>query len=240
MFPVLDRSIEDKPPHERYLVKSFQGSSHSWALQHLRGQVSGRRILDIGAGAGGIGAAIREESPRNLVAIEIDTRSHAHLSTIYHQVYTDISPVGGSQFDWIILLDVLEHLSSPSDFVQSLRPLLATGGKILASVPNVAHWSVRFPLFFCGSFEYRPLGIMDRTHLHFFSRKSFHRLFRSLDGCNIVETSGSIEPFELTLPEWAYQSFIYQGLIPVRHWLARAFPGLMAYQHLAIVQCRNN
>lgn len=239
MFPVLDRSIEDKPPHERYQVKTSRGSSHSWALERLRGHVAGRRILDIGAGSGGIGAAIRQESPQELLAVEIDERSHAHLATIYHHVYTDISSLQGSQFDWIILLDVLEHMPTPSAFVNSLRPLLASGGKFLVSVPNVAHWSVRFPLFFLGSFEYGSLGIMDCTHLHFFSRKGFHRLFTSLDGCSIVETSATIEPFELALPEWASRNSLYEGLIPLRHWLARTFPGLMAYQHLAIMQCQD-
>jgi hypothetical protein len=94
---------------------------------------------------------------------------------------------------------------------------------------------VRFPLFFLGSFEYRSLGIMDGTHLQFFSRKGFLKLCRALPDCKVIEASASIEPFELALPTWLSDNAIYRALLPIRHALARALPGLMAYQHLALL-----
>jgi 2-polyprenyl-3-methyl-5-hydroxy-6-metoxy-1,4-benzoquinol methylase len=226
----------DAPAHERYHFKPLLGSSHWWALKQLGGNVTGKRILDIGAGGGGIGRAIRAENPEKLVAVEIDTRSHSVLQEAYDVVATDIAPVSDQRFDWIVLLDVLEHLPKPVDYLRGLRGLMSPHGKILISVPNVAHWSVRFPLFFLGSFEYQALGIMDGSHLQFFSRKGFLRLCKSLPGTTISELSASIEPFELALPRYLSDNFIYRALLPVRHRLACLLPGLMAYQHLAVVQ----
>jgi SAM-dependent methyltransferase len=199
--------------------------------------VAGKRVLDIGAGGGGIGSAIRSEGPMELVAVEIDTRSHPTLQESYDLVTADITAVSKTRFDWIILLDVLEHLPNPRQYLQSLRSLLNPGGSILISVPNVAHWSVRFPLFFLGSFEYQSLGILDGTHLQFFSRRSFLQLCRSLPDSAIAELSASIEPLELLLPRWASNNLLYRALLPLRHWLACALPGLMAYQNLAVVRC---
>lgn len=228
--------LDNTPPHERYLFKPLQGSSHSWALERLLPNVAGKRVLDIGAGGGGIGRAIRERAPSELVAIEVDDRSHALLAETYDLVIPSIAPLKGRTFDWIILLDVLEHMANPQEFVDSLRELLAPGGKIIASVPNIAHWSVRVPLFFWGSFEYQSRGIMDKTHLQFFTRGSFARLFARLRNCRLVEASASIEPFEFILPKWMTNNPLYRGLIPLRLLLARSLPGLMAYQHLVVVQ----
>lgn len=226
------------PVHEKYHFKPLLGSSHWWALRHLRGRVAGKRVLDIGAGGGGIGRAIRGEGPLEMVAVEIDTRSHPILQESYDLVTADISAISEMRFDWIILLDVLEHLPNPRQYLQGLKSLLNPGGLILISVPNVAHWSVRFPLFFLGSFEYQSLGILDGTHLQFFSRRSFVKLCQSLPDSEIAELSASIEPFELALPRWASDNFLYKALLPFRHWIACALPGLMAYQNLAVIRMR--
>ncbi|MFN4897200.1 MAG: class I SAM-dependent methyltransferase [Pseudomonadota bacterium] len=229
----------DAPVHERYNFKPLRGSSHWWALSHLTESVAGKHILDVGAGGGGIGKAIRPQGPEKLIAVEIDTRAHPVLRQHYDMVISDISSVSQMRFDWIILLDVLEHLPKPLEYLQGLQKLLNPGGRILISVPNVAHWSVRFPLFFFGSFEYQARGIMDGTHLQFFCRKTFLRLCRSLPETNVAQLSSSIEPFELALPKWISNNPIYRGLIPIRLRLACLLPGLMAYQHLALLRSKD-
>lgn len=230
-------SIPDhKPVHQKYQFKPLRGSSHYWALEQLRGNVSKSRILDVGAGGGGLGSCLRAQGPASLVAVEPDTRAHETLSGIYDTVYSGIESVHESPFNWILVMDVLEHTPCPETFLSQIRGLLAPGGKILISVPNVAHWSVRIPLFFWGSFEYQPLGIMDRTHLHFFYQRSFRRLCSSLPKCRLVSRSASIEPFELALPAWLGRSFFYKALIPIRLGVARLFPSLFAYQLLAVVE----
>ena len=226
----------DTPSHIRYQFKSLRGSSHSWALSHLQKEVTGKSILDVGAGGGGIGLTISSLQPKSMTAVEIDTRAHKALHKTYNLVVTDLDSLQEQDFDWIVALDILEHLPNPEEYLKNLKRLLAPGGKILLSVPNVAHWSVRFPLFFFGSFEYRSPRIMDASHIYFFSRKRFKTLCASLSGAKVTELSASIEPFELALPTWIGESRLYRGFIPIRQWCAKTFPGLMAYQHLALIE----
>jgi 2-polyprenyl-3-methyl-5-hydroxy-6-metoxy-1,4-benzoquinol methylase len=223
-------------PQERYVFKPSFGSSHHWALSQLQGCLSGKRVLDIGAGGGNIGRMIHPQAPAELVAVEIDTRAHPLLSQIYTEVHTSIEPLSGRQFDCILLLDLLEHLADPFEFVQRLRPLLAPGACLVISVPNIAHWSVRFPLFFLGRFEYRSRGILDATHLFFFTAKRLRELCASIPGATIESSSVSIEPIELLLPKWACENALFSAASRIRKWVAQLLPGLMAYQLLAVVR----
>lgn len=79
-------------------------------------------------------------------------------------------------FDVIIFGDVLEHLKDPLGALRRTRPLLRPEGYVVASIPNIAHASVRLALME-GRFEYRPLGLLDDTHLRFFTRESVESLF---------------------------------------------------------------
>ena len=226
----------DATPQERYVFKPLYGSSHYWALGHLRGSVAGSRVLDIGAGGGGIGRAIKPEEPAALVAVEIDPRAQIALRETYSEVHDSLDALRGRSFDTIILLDVLEHMSDPFSFLKGVHGVLAPGGRILISVPNVAHWSVRLPLMFLGRFEYRSRGILDRTHLQFFSRRRFREMCSSMPGCSVQELSASIEPVELVLPQWSVQNPFFALLGKVRAAVAHALPSLMGYQHLAVLK----
>jgi SAM-dependent methyltransferase len=225
-------------PQERYVFKPSFGSSHHWALAQLAGRLAGKRILDIGAGGGNIGRIIRPEGPTELVAVEIDTRAHPLLERTYTEIHTSIEPLTGRQFDYVLLLDVLEHLADPFDFIQKLRPLLAPGARLVISVPNVAHWSVRVPLFFLGRFEYRSRGILDATHLFFFTRKRLRELCESVPGATLENISASIEPVELALPRWVCDNALFGALARVRKVVAELLPGLMAYQLLTVVRVK--
>jgi SAM-dependent methyltransferase len=77
-------------------------------------------------------------------------------------------PWTGAPFDWVVLGDVLEHLREPGVLLAQCRDLLADGGALVVSVPNVAHWSVRLALLF-GRFPYAAKGICDRSHLRFYT-----------------------------------------------------------------------
>src|SRR5664280_2280125 len=84
---------------------------------------------------------------------------------------------GRAAFDVVIFGDVLEHLRRPLDVLRMARPLLAPGGFVVASIPNIAHGAVRLALLE-GRFDYRPLGLLDDTHVRFFTRESVEALFR--------------------------------------------------------------
>ena len=78
-------------------------------------------------------------------------------------------------YDAIVLADVVEHLRHPEEALRTLVPKLRSGGRIVLSVPNVAHWSVRLGLL-RGRFRYEDVGLLDRTHLRFFTRETLLEL----------------------------------------------------------------
>ena len=81
----------------------------------------------------------------------------------------------GSGFDVVLCADVLEHLRRPEDLLDELRNRVRPGGRVLASIPNFAHWYPRLRVA-TGRFDYDRRGILDRTHLRFFTRRSFERM----------------------------------------------------------------
>jgi SAM-dependent methyltransferase len=84
--------------------------------------------------------------------------------------------LGGERFDAILFADVLEHLRDPAAVLRRVRPFVADGGAVVASIPNVAHASVRLSLL-AGSFRYREQGLLDESHLRFFTREGVQDLF---------------------------------------------------------------
>lgn len=80
-------------------------------------------------------------------------------------------------FDFILCADILEHLRNPDKVLKECKQLLNTDGKIIISMPNVANWSVRLNLLF-GKFEYSNAGLLDTTHVHFYTLKTLKELIR--------------------------------------------------------------
>jgi hypothetical protein len=107
---------------------------------------------------------------------------------------------------------------------------LGPGGAILVSVPNVAHWSVRLSLLF-GRFEYARSGILDRTHLRFFTRRSFLRTLE-LAGLEVEGEAFAVEPVEHLWPALD-RNIVWRALRVVRRGFAWVWPGLFAFQLLA-------
>jgi SAM-dependent methyltransferase/glycosyltransferase involved in cell wall biosynthesis len=143
-----------------------------------------RLVLDVGCGAGALGAAFRRRNPQaEVIGIEID-RSRAEIAaTRLDRVFCgDIednpfpSDLEG-RVDCLVLGDVLEHLRDPWRFLARTRPLLAPEGVVLASVPNVEHWSLVLRLL-KGEWRYEESGLFDRTHLRWFSARTLIEAFR--------------------------------------------------------------
>jgi SAM-dependent methyltransferase len=84
--------------------------------------------------------------------------------------------LAGEEFDVVLFADVLEHLKEPADVLRRVRPFVAENGVVVASIPNIAHASVRLALL-AGEFRYREWGLLDDTHLRFFTRASIQDLF---------------------------------------------------------------
>lgn len=142
-----------------------------------------RRVLDVGCATGYLGRVLKD---RGCVVsgVELDPEAAEAAEQVLDGVLVGdvdtldlVGHFGKESFDVVVFGDVLEHLPDPAAVLRKVRPLLSDTGSVVASVPNVAHGSVRLALLE-GRFDYRPLGLLDATHLRFFTRESLHALFR--------------------------------------------------------------
>jgi 2-polyprenyl-3-methyl-5-hydroxy-6-metoxy-1,4-benzoquinol methylase len=141
------------------------------------------RVLDLGCATGLLGEALKAQGRASTVdGIELSSSSAVKAKErLDHVLVADLSSFNLSQidtrYDVIIAADVLEHLADPWATLRKIASILAAGGKIIASIPNVRYWKVIADLLFHGEFRYVDAGILDRTHLRFFTRRSIVRLF---------------------------------------------------------------
>ncbi|MDO8482034.1 MAG: class I SAM-dependent methyltransferase [bacterium] len=222
-------------PHIRYQYKPFYGSSHWWAMRQCAELPASTRVLDIGSGSGAIGQVLKEQGIAELYAVEIDSEAREHVKNIYKKTAPDVSAFSGQKFDLILLLDVLEHMTAPFEYFGKMVSMLSPGGKILISLPNVAHWSVRGLLFF-GIFDYHDRGIMDRTHYQFFTHKRVRQMLRGEPLLKHYIFDSSIEPVEFLLPKAIWDNFLFKAVSKFRLTIARALPGFFAFQHLVLAE----
>lgn len=131
----------------------------------------GSRVLEVGGGDGSLAGILREQGC-HITGIEIDSEAAAAYRQVADEVRVgDVETMdlaGWLPFDVILLGDVLEHLKDPVGVLLRLRDLLQSDGRLLLSVPHVGHGSVRANLV-CGLFPYGPRGLLDRTHLRFYT-----------------------------------------------------------------------
>lgn len=143
---------------------------------------SARKVLDVGCGPGGFGQALRRADPnRELWAVELDpdvaAGARRHYDRVIVGTFPDVLVAPGTTFDCIVFNDVLEHVVDPWTTLRATLPLLNAGGAVVASIPNVRNVRVVFDLVLRGNWTYTDIGIMDRTHLRFFTSKSIRSLF---------------------------------------------------------------
>lgn len=145
----------------------------------------GGEVLEFGCATGHMSAVLKHRLGCRVTGVELSpeaaeaAREHCERVIIGDADSLDLPPVlGDRRFDAVIFADVLEHLREPGALLARIRPLLGEGGVVIASIPNVAHGSVRAALL-RGEFRYRPLGLLDRTHLRFFTRDGVQDLFEA-------------------------------------------------------------
>ena len=161
--------------------------------QFARADGAPLRVLDVGCGQANLGAEIRalghvvwgidaspiavaKAAPRIDRCLQVDLLDFNSVDAV----------LADEQFDVIIFSDVLEHLYDPLAVLRFYCGFLKPTGRLLISVPNVLNWQTRLALLF-GRFEYRDTGVMDRTHVRFFTFRSARHLLEAA-GCSIAKT----------------------------------------------------
>ncbi len=231
------RSVRKYPEFEeywtRYPWKDSKYSSHYYLQRHAG---TGHRVLDVGCGEGFVSRALAEAGNEVSGVDAIASPRHAaHLRAYYQRdLACGLEGIEGT-FDRILLLDVLEHLPRPETILESCRKLLAPRGRVLVSLPNVANITVRAALLF-GRFEYADRGIMDRTHLRFYTRKTARRMLERA-GFEIARAEVTVMPVELVLglPASNPLMVVLNRLLRVA---TRLLPGLLGYQNFFVLTAK--
>jgi 2-polyprenyl-3-methyl-5-hydroxy-6-metoxy-1,4-benzoquinol methylase len=141
-----------------------------------------RTVLDVGCHLGGFGASLRRDDPsRRLWAVEADDQAaaaaRAHYDRVLVGTYPEVLAGSDQTFDCIVFNDVLEHMVDPWAVLRATAPRLSAGGVVVASIPNVRHVKVVADLVVRGRWTYTDMGVLDRTHLRFFTARSIRALF---------------------------------------------------------------
>jgi SAM-dependent methyltransferase len=170
----------------------------NWGLLRLWNNRKGLRVLDVGCGFATTSARIQQLGNEVTGLESSDVACEVASKRLAHIVRGDMltADLAGRQFDAIIFADVLEHVPWPVSALQRYLQWLAPNGSVIVSLPNVGLWSVRLA-HLAGNWEYEETGVLDRTHLRFFTRRSAKWLLEQ-NQLEIVKTTynpGLIRPF---------------------------------------------
>jgi 2-polyprenyl-3-methyl-5-hydroxy-6-metoxy-1,4-benzoquinol methylase len=151
-----------------------------------------QKVLDVGCASGAFGAKVKETNPKvvfhGVEALpEYAKKAEERYEKIYVGDYLDLNIT--EKYDAIYFNDVLEHMYDPWEALKKSKSLLADGGVIVASIPNIRFYKTLFGLVFKKDWEYEESGILDRTHIRFFTEKSILNMFNQL-GFEILEFEG--------------------------------------------------
>ena len=238
------RSVERHPEFAEYFnhypIKKSLGSSHAYAHEFVGAEQS---VLDIGCGEGHMAEELQKAGN---VITGLDVLDHPAKPTAFEQYIpcdlengfvSSIDHLQRGQFDRILLLDILEHLRYPEVILRNCHRLLEPGGQLVVSLPNVANISVRL-LLLLGMFNYTERGILDRTHVHLYTRRSARQMLTD-NGYEVVKEKMTAMPLELVFgmsPD--------NPLMRVLNLCMRAcsalMPGLFGYQIMYVAESKRN
>jgi len=165
-------------------------SKPTWSLEDPKETIvkevrSNSNVLDVGCGVGAFGQWLIKNRKCKVSGLEFHPsavkEAKKRLTDVKQVDLNDIDQLkkvlGSNRYDYITLIDVLEHCLHPVEVLKTLGGNLNKSGEILISLPNVAHYSVRLSLLM-GRFEYADSGILDKTHVKFYTRNSMELLIR--------------------------------------------------------------
>jgi len=190
----------------------------------------GSLVLDVGCATGFMGEYLIKEKSCQVFGIEKRLEEAAIAKNkLNGMLIADVEDednlrsilqlTKNKKFDVILATSVIEHLVNPVKFILSCKKILSPKGIIIASTPNMAHWTIRLALL-CGKFDYSNYGILDNTHLHFFTINTFCSLF--------ADNKYKVRKLLIDSVGGGYPRF--------SRFFSKWFPGLFAYQILVVAE----
>ena len=228
-FDCAPKSVDN----DHYLPKLDYRSSHSLAIDSISPD---SRVLDIGCAGGFVGVELRKKGCK-VTGMDVYPLTAGVTLDEFHQV--DINKCelpDGREFDYITILDMIEHLHSPEEFMNRLKNAtkLTPNLKIIFTTGNIGFFAQRLTLLF-GMFNYGRRGILDRTHTRLFTFSSMKNLLTQ-SGFELIRQDGIPFPFPLVIRSKALANF----LLKVNMLLIGISPALFSYQMFMLVNPRNS
>jgi 2-polyprenyl-3-methyl-5-hydroxy-6-metoxy-1,4-benzoquinol methylase len=167
-----------------------------------------KRILDVGCGEGNFASLVKQHNQAEVWGIELDVHASNLAKTKLHKVFCGtaedcLKDLPENYFDVIYFNDVLEHLIDPYTLIKKIQSKLSSQGMVIASIPHVKYFRVLNQLLFQGEWKYEDTGVLDKTHLRFFTKKSMVRMFEEggfkVDKIKPINKSKSFRPMYLHL-----------------------------------------
>jgi SAM-dependent methyltransferase len=198
----------------RYSRHFFEEDSLNNSWSNMYAYIpEGARVLDVGCSTGNFGAALEQLKNCTVVGVDLNADDIAEAATrITTALVLDITAKGVvealGKFDVVLFADVIEHIPDPRAALRAVHGFLRPGGFIVYSIPHMGHASIRFDML-AGRFPYTELGLLDKTHLHFYDRPEVHDVFAS-SGFRIVDESPTLVGYP---DEWTAERLAGMGLV---------------------------
>ena len=219
-----------------YEFKDFEGSSHRILIDLIRRFAGhGGTLLDLGTSTGHLGAALRDHFGQT-IGFEYEVACIEALHDRFDAAaICDLERLRKlpPNLDAVVLGDVMEHLRDAPALLRLVKQSLAADGRIFVSVPNIANITVRIGLLF-GVFEYRDRGILDNTHLRFYTLRTIRREIEQA-GFRVIAVRGSSVPIRLIIGKITPEPILRLGerLLTM---MTRMWKSLFAYQIVLVAE----
>lgn len=213
----------------RYCPKFSFESTHSAALDLIP---RNSKVLELGCATGYMGLALREKKQCRVTGVDKFSISEESFDEFYHRdLNGSLADVPIEANDYVLMLDVIEHLTSPEAFLENLRGRMGRA-ELIVSTGNVAFLATRIMLL-AGQFNYGGRGILDLTHTRLFTFSSFSRLLDQ-SGFDIIETRAIPAPIPLALGG----NMVSRTLMRLNSILGRLSPSIFGYQMVMRAKAR--
>ena len=220
-----ERKFDCKVEEEKnYVNKDSFYSTHSEILKVVE---KNSNVLDIGCNEGHIGSLLKDKKNCKVTGIDKIKNSNISLEEyIQHDLNLGVPSINYSKYEYILILDLIEHLNSPEKFLEDLKNKLKNNSQlqIIITTPNIAFFIIRIMLLF-GQFNYGKRGILDRTHTRLFTFSTLKRLIAQSD-FKLVSSKGIPAPYPLAIGN----NFFSKSLTYLNIFLIKISKSLFSYQ----------